>query len=71
MRMITSSVSALSLPLGVGVTLAGLILIGFGCAPIFGFIANSIDVSLYPVYLAAILALMIMMYEKLVRKRSA
>ena len=104
--LVGCGVFALFLPLGVGVTLAGLILLGLGCAPIFpclihstpdifgadksqavmgvqmaasyfgvftmpplfGFLANSIDVSLYPFYLAAILALMIMMYEKLVRK---
>ena len=90
------------------VSLAGLILIGIGCAPIypciihstpaifgadksqaivgvqmasaytgsllvpplFGFIANHISVGLLPVVLLAILALMVMMYERLVRKVS-
>lgn len=106
MIVVGCGVFALFLPLGASVTLAGLILIGLGCAPVFpciihsapdifgadksqamigvqmaacylgifampplfGFIANSIDVALYPVYLAAILVLMIVMYEKLVRK---
>ena len=35
--------------------------------PIFGLIANHISVGLYPVYLAAILLLMVIMHEKVVR----
>ena len=107
MVLVGCGIFALFLPFGVGVTLAGLILIGLGCAPIFpciihstpdifgadksqamigvqmaacylgifampplfGFIANRINVSLYPFYLAAILVLMIVMYEKLMRKK--
>ena len=107
MVLVGCGVFALFLPLGVGVTLAGLILTGLGCAPIFpciihstpdifgadksqamigvqmaacylgifvmpplfGFIANSSNVSVYPVYLAAILVLMIVMYEKMMRKK--
>ncbi|MGM9942264.1 MAG: MFS transporter [Bulleidia sp.] len=107
MALVGCGVCALFLPLNVDVTLAGLILIGIGCAPIypciihstpdisgadksqamigvqmaaccvgvftmpplFGFIASAVDASIYPVYLAVILVLMIVMYEKLVRKR--
>ena len=36
--------------------------------PLFGLIANHISVSLYPVYLFAILALMVFMHEKLVKE---
>ena len=99
-------VLAMLLPLGEAVALAGLILIGLGCAPIypciihstpdhfgedksqaligvqmacayvgsllmpplFGLIANHITVALLPVYLLVILALMVVMHEKLVRK---
>lgn len=99
-------VLAMLLPLGEAVSLAGLILIGLGCAPIypciihstpdhfgedksqaligvqmacayvgsllmpplFGLIANHITVALLPVYLLVILALMVVMHEKLVRK---
>lgn len=91
------------LPLGDAAALAGFIIIGLGCAPIypcvihstpahfgadksqsivgvqmasayvgtlcmpplFGLIANHINVALLPVYLLAILALMFMMHEKL------
>ena len=38
--------------------------------PIFGLIANHISVALLPVYLVLILILMIVMYEKLLRKKS-
>lgn len=38
--------------------------------PIFGFIANHISVSLFPVYLLAILALMVAMHEKMLLKLS-
>ena len=96
----------LLLPFGGKAGLAGLIIIGTGCAPIypsiihstpehfgedksqamigvqmaaayvgillmpplFGLIANHISVSLYPVYLAAILAVMAVMHERLLRK---
>ena len=36
--------------------------------PIFGLIADTIDVSLLPIYLAALLILMFIMNEKTVRK---
>lgn len=36
--------------------------------PLFGLIANHISVSLYPLYLFAILALMVFMHERLVRE---
>lgn len=39
--------------------------------PIFGFIANHISVSLFPVYLLAILVLMIAMHEKMLLKVDA
>ena len=102
-------VAAMLLPMGEAVSLAGLILIGLGCAPIypcvihstpvhfgpersqaligvqmasayvgsllappvFGLIANHITVALLPVYLLAILVLMALMHEKLVRKCEA
>lgn len=35
--------------------------------PIFGFIANHIDIALYPVYLLLILTLMVLMHERLLR----
>lgn len=97
------------LPLGNAVTLAGILLIGLGCAPIypciihstpehfgagnsqalvsvqiasayvgtcvmpplFGLIAKGISAALLPVYLAAILVLMIAMHEMLVKKTAA
>ena len=93
------------LPLGERAAIAGLILIGLGCAPIypcvihstpehfgaehsqaligvqmasayignclmpplFGFIANHINVALLPVYLLLILGLMVFMHEKMLR----
>lgn len=96
----------LRLPLGAEVSLAGLIVVGLGCAPVypcvihstpdhfgaensqaiigvqmasayvgsclmppvFGFLANHISVSLLPFYLLAILALLAVMHEKLIRK---
>lgn len=102
-------IGLLFLPSGSTVTLAGLIFIGLGCAPVypsiihstpehfgadksqamigvqmasayvgtcimppvFGFIANHISVSLFPVYLLAILALMTVMHEKMLPKVSA
>lgn len=36
--------------------------------PVFGLIANHINVALYPVYLLLILALMVLMHEKLLKK---
>ena len=39
--------------------------------PIFGFIANHISVSLFPIYLVAILALMVAIHEKMLLKVSA
>lgn len=36
--------------------------------PVFGFIANHISISLFPVYLLAILALMVIMHEKMLPK---
>ena len=94
------------LPLGRMGSLAGLILVGLGCAPVypsiihstpvhfgaersqaligvqmaaayvgscfmppvFGFLANHISVSLFPVYLLAILLLMSVMHEKMLVK---
>lgn len=104
--IIMLGIAALFLPFNEEVALAGLILIGLGCAPIypsiihatpvhfgadksqamigvqmasayigtclvpplFGLIANHIDVSLLPFYLLAILVLMVFMHEKLLRK---
>lgn len=39
--------------------------------PIFGFMANHISVSLFPVYLLVILVLMAAMHEKMLPKVSA
>lgn len=39
--------------------------------PIFGFIADHVSVSLFPVYLLAILVLMAVMYEKMLAKAAA
>ena len=39
--------------------------------PLFGLIANHVSVSLLPVYLAAILTVMVVMHERLVRKCEA
>ena len=104
--IIGMGITALLLPLGDGFSLAGLILIGLGCAPIypciihstpahfgpersqaligvqmasayvgsclappvFGLIANHISAGWMPVYLLAILALMIYMHEQLIRR---
>lgn len=105
--LLACGVVILFLPLGADVSLAGFVMIGLGCAPIypclihatpehfgadksqavigiqmacayvgtslmpplFGLIARHITVSLLPVYLAALLALMIVMHESLIRKR--
>ena len=99
-------VALVLLPLGIGFTLAGLVLIGLGCAPIypciihstpehfgiensqamvgvqmasaylgncvmpplFGLIANHVDIGLFPLYLVAILAVMVGMYELTCKK---
>lgn len=104
--LIACGVVILFLPLGASVSLAGFVMIGLGCAPIypclihstpdhfgadksqavigiqmacayvgislmpplFGLIAGHITVSLLPVYLSAILVLMIVMHEGLIRK---
>ena len=106
MAILAAGVGILFLPLSEYIALAGFILIGIGCAPIypciihstpeifgadksqaivgvqmasaytgtlimpfiFGIIANHITVALLPVYLLLILGLMIVMYERLVRK---
>ncbi len=103
--IILAGIAALLLPLGEFMSLAGLILIGLGCAPIypciihstpvhfgaersqaligvqmasayvgtclmpplFGLIANHISVALMSVYLLAILVLMVLMHEKLLK----
>ena len=103
--IIALGVAALLLPLGAGVSLVGLILVGVGCAPIypciihstpvhfgeensqamvgvqmasaycgsllmppiFGLIANHISAGLLPVYLLAILGLMVWMHERMLK----
>lgn len=105
MGIVLAGLAALTLPLGSGTALAGFILIGLGCAPIypcmihttpalfgaersqaiigvqmasayvgtclmpplFGLVANHISVSWLPLYLLAILALMYILHEKLLR----
>lgn len=104
--IIAVGILVMFLPFGEQVDLAGLILIGLGCAPVypciihstpehfgadksqaiigvqmasayvgtcvmpplFGLIANYISVSLFPFYLLAILILMFIMHEALIRK---
>ena len=104
--IIALGIAALLLPFGDLFSLAGLVLIGLGCAPIypciihstpihfgqersqaligvqmasayvgsclappvFGLIAGHISPGLMPVYLLAILVLMVYMHEKLIRK---
>lgn len=103
--IIAAGIAAFLLPLGEYAALAGLLLIGLGCAPIypciihstpahfgaeksqaiigvqmasaylgtclmpplFGLIANHITVSLFPLYLLAILILMVFMHEALLK----
>lgn len=103
--VIACGIVVMLLPLGAAVSLAGFVLIGLGCAPVypclihatpahfgadrsqaiigiqmasayvgtslmpplFGLIAGHITVALLPVYLIALLALMIVMHEKLLR----
>ena len=105
MALLAIGVLVLFLPLSEYIALAGFVLIGVGCAPIypciihstpdifgadksqaivgvqmasaymgsllmpslFGIIANHITVSLLPMYLCVILAVMFLMYERLVR----
>lgn len=102
-------VALLFLPFGSGFSLAGLILVGLGCAPVypsiihstpahfgadksqamigvqmasaytgtclmpplFGLIANHISVALFPVFLLAILLLMVFMHRNMLRKVAA
>ena len=104
--LILAGIVCVCLPLGNLSALAGLILIGLGCAPVypsiihstpahfgedrsqamigvqmasayvgtclmppvFGFLANHISVALFPFYLLVILALMIVMHEKMLPK---
>ena len=104
--IILLGVLAMLLPLGKTVALAGLILIGLGCAPIypsiihstpahfgadksqaiigvqmafayigtclmpplFGIIARSISITLFPAYLGLFLCIMFFMYETVIRK---
>ena len=106
--IIALGIGAMLLPLGTGVSIAGLILIGLGCAPIypcvihstpehfgpersqaligvqmasaycgtllmpplFGLMAEYASVELLPVYLLGILALMALMFERMLRKAS-
>ena len=103
--IIAAGIAAMLLPLGENAALAGLILIGLGCAPIypcvihstpehfgadksqaiigvqmasayvgtcmmpplFGLIATHVSVALLPVYLAALLVVMALTHESLVR----
>jgi len=104
--LIGCGILVILLPLGAAASLAGFVIIGLGCAPIypcvihstpehfgadksqaiigiqmacaycgiclmpplFGLIASHITVALLPVYLAAILTLMVIMHERLIRK---
>ena len=106
MSILSIGVIVLFLPLSEFIALAGFILIGIGCAPIypciihstpdifgadksqaivgvqmasayvgsllmpsvFGILANHITVALLPMYLCVILVLMVVMYERLVKK---
>ena len=98
-------IAALLLPFGEGPALAGLVLVGLGCAPVypsiihatpehfgaersqamigvqmasayvgtclmpplFGLIANHIDIALFPVFLLAVLAAMVFAHERLLQ----
>lgn len=109
MGILAVGVLVLFLPLSEYVALAGFILIGIGCAPIypciihstpdifgadksqaiigvqmasayvgtllmpplFGILANHISVALLPMYLLLILVLMVVMYQRLVRKKNS
>ena len=103
--VICIGIAVLFLPLSEYITLAGFVLVGIGCAPIypfvihstpeifgedksqaiigvqmasayvgsllmpsvFGILANHISAGLLPAYLCAILVLMIVMYERLIK----
>lgn len=103
--VIACGIVVMLLPLGVAVSLAGFVMIGLGCAPVypclihatpahfgadksqaiigvqmasayvgtslmpplFGLIAGRLTVALLPVYLIALLALMILMHERLIQ----
>ena len=104
--LILAGVLTILLPLGGNTSLAGLIIVGLGCAPVypcvihstperfgadrsqaligvqmasayvgtclmppvFGLMANHISISLFPFYLLAILVLMFVMHEKMLKK---
>lgn len=106
MGLILAGIFLLFLPMGKIISIAGLVIIGLGCAPIypcvihstptlfgakrsqavigvqmasayvgtcvmpplFGLLANHISISLFPVYLLAILILMYIMHENLLKK---
>ena len=106
LTVIGVGIAVMLLPMGENISMAGLVLIGFGCAPVypcvihstpehfgaeqsqaiigvqmacayvgtclmpplFGLIANHISVALLPVYLLAILLLMAVMHERMLRK---
>lgn len=108
-QIVLTAALVLSLPLGAGVSLAGFVLIGLGCAPIypctihstpvhfgaensqaiigvqmacaylgtclappvFGLIAQHLSIGLFPVYLFAIMALMVALHEKMLKKTKA
>ena len=103
--VIAAGLATLLLPLGRNAALAGLILVGLGCAPIypcvihstpahfgaensqaiigvqmasayigtclmpplFGLLANSIGIALFPIFLLALLAVMLLTHERLLR----
>ena len=106
LALILAGILIFFLPLGGNAALAGLIIIGLGCAPVypcvihstpalfgadrsqaiigvqmasayvgtclmpplFGLLANHISISLFPFYLLAILVLMFLMHERLLKK---
>ena len=106
LALILAGVLIMLLPLGGNTSLAGLIIVGLGCAPVypcvihstperfgadrsqaligvqmasayvgtclmppvFGLIANHISISLFPFYLLAILVLMFITHEKMLKK---
>ena len=103
--IIALGIAVMLLPLGLGASLAGIVLVGLGCAPVypciihstpehfgaensqaligvqmasaytgillmpplFGVIARSISAALLPIYALAILVMMIIMHERLLR----
>lgn len=54
----------------IGIQMACAYMGSLAMPPLFGLIANHISISLYPVYLLAILVCMTVMHEKLIRKTS-